>query len=135
MTLKIEITRKVAEILGLSTDSKSIKQLVHLWWGNPRNKSQGGLRLTEQGFECLKQADIKTHRVKLEHRITSYNNQLIIWLDQYIDCPWFLNRNGSKNKTNLDIYVFSDKMAVQLILFDGDVERFLSAKVESIRSC
>jgi len=126
MTLKNEITNKVAQILNLDLDKKSVKKLIHSWWENPRNKSQGGLRLTDIGFEALRNADIKFHKVKLEHPIKLYTNQLVIYLDRYIDCPWFINKT--------EIFVFGDKMAVQLILFEGNLERFLEAKVLNLKS-
>lgn len=126
MNPKIEITKKVAEILGLSLDNKSIKKLIQTWWQNPRNKPTGGLHLTEQGFNSLKQADIKVHKIKLETPIIFYSNQLVIWLDRFIDSPWFLCRN--------EIFVFGDKTAVQLILFSGNIERFVNAKAESLKS-
>jgi len=134
MNPKIEITNKIAEILGLETDPKSIKKLIYRWWENPRNKSQGGLRLTEEGFESIKTANIKPYCVKLEHKITFYSNQLVIWLDRYINCPWFISQQGYKYKHNSEIYIFDDKMAVQLILFEGNVERFLSTKVALLKS-
>jgi len=123
MNLKNDLTKYVAEQLGLSTEEKSLKKLTPVWWQNPRNKSKGGLRLTEKGFECLQQADIKAYKVRFEEPV-HYTNQLIIWLDNFIDCPWYV--------TNKEIYVFGEKMAVQLVLFSGNIAKFGAAKAKSL---
>lgn len=123
MKPKIEITKYVAEQLQLVTDEKSIKKLIPVFWQNPRDKEKGGLRLTDKGFESLKLADIKVHRVRFEEPV-QYTNQLIIWLDNFIDCPWYI--------TNREIFVFSEKMAVQLVLFSGNIAKFSAAKAKKV---
>lgn len=125
MNQKFEITKKVLESLGLTADEKRVKQTIPVWWVNPRKKEKGGLRLTEQGFNCLQQADIKAHQIKFEKPIV-YTNQLVIRLDNFIDCPWYV--------THREIFVFSEKMAVQLVLFSGNISKFSSAKAESLKS-
>ena len=121
MNLKVEVTKYVAQQLHLCYDDKAIKQLRRIWWQNPRIKATGGLRLTEQGFTCLTNADLKFYKIKRDAPELVQVNKVIIALDNYIDCPFYL--------TKQDIYVFGDKMAVQLILFSGNVGRFTSAKV------
>jgi hypothetical protein len=124
MNQKIEITKYLAKAAGLPTDDKSMRAFVIQWWQNPRNKSKGGLRLTDEGFARLT-AHFKAHRVTLDGNF-DYNNQLIVRLDNYITCPWYLG--------NQDIFVFNDKMAVQLVLFSGNIGRFSSAKAASIKN-
>lgn len=123
MKQKIEVTKYVAEQLKLATDEKSIKKLIPVFWQNPRDKEKGGLRLTDKGFESLQEADIKVHRVRFDEPI-QYTNQLIIWLDNFIDCPWYV--------TNREIFVFSEKMAVQLVLFSGNIAKFSAAKAKKL---
>lgn len=123
MKQKIEVTKYVAEQLKLATDEKSIKKLIPVFWQNPRDKEKGGLRLTDKGFEKLKEADIKVHRIRFEEPV-QYTNQLIIWLDNFIDCPWYI--------TNREIFVFSEKMAVQLVLFSGNIAKFSAAKAKKV---
>ena len=123
MTLNTDITKKVLESQGLVADDKRVKQTIPTWWANPRQKETGGLRLTEQGFNCFQQADIKAHRIKFEQPV-QYTNQLIIWLDNFIDCPWYV--------TNKEIYVFGEKMAVQLVLFSGNIAKFGAAKAKKL---
>jgi len=119
MNQKYEITKAVLESLGLVADEKRIKQTIPIWWVNSRKKAKGGLRLTEQGFTCFQNADIKSDKVKFDEPIF-YTNQLVIWIDNNINCPFYI--------TDKEIYVFDEKMAVQLVLFSGNIERFCNAK-------
>jgi len=119
MNPKYEITKAVLESLGLPADEKRVKKTIPTWWQNPRSKDTGGLRLTDQGFECLKKADIKSYEVKFDEPIV-YTNQLAIWIDQNIDCPFYITKKA--------IHVFSEKMAVQLVLFSGNIAKFHRAR-------
>ena len=120
MNQKIDITKYVATQFGLPTDDKSINRLLPQWWYNPRKKETGGLRLTDEGFARLT-AYIRSHKIDFDEPIT-YTNQLIIWLDKFIDCPWYV--------TKKEIFVFNEKTAVQLVLFSGDIARFSAAKAK-----
>jgi hypothetical protein len=124
MNHKIEITQYVATQAGLDTTDKNLRKLVALWWQNPRKKNKGGLRLTDEGFARIS-SYFKFHKVKFESPI-EYTSQLVIQLDNFIDCPWYV--------TNRFIFVFSDKMAVQLVLFSGDIAKFSRAKAKSADS-
>lgn len=126
MSLKNSITLKIAESLGYEIDEKSLKKYQKIWWVNPRNKESGGLQLSFTGLQEMKNAQIKYHKLKLEGKLEN-TNQTLIRLDQYIDCPWHI--------IGKEIYVFSDKMAVQLVLFSGDLKRFIEAKAKSKNSC
>lgn len=119
MNPKYEITKAVLESLGLPTDEKRIKQTIPTWWFNTRNKETGGLRLTEQGFECLQKADIKCYEIRFEEPLF-FTNELAIWIDQNLDCPFYL--------TNKKIWLFGERMAVQLVLFSGNLAKFQRAQ-------
>ena len=84
MNPKHEITKIVLEANGLIADEKRIKQTIPIWWVNPRKKEKGGLRLTEQGFECLQHADIKCYEIRFDEPIF-FTNKLAIWVDQNVD--------------------------------------------------
>lgn len=119
MNPKHEITKVVLESLGLPADEKRIKKTIPTWWFSTRIKDKGGLRLTEQGFDCLRKADIKCYEVKFDEPIV-VTNELIIWIDQNIDCPFFL--------TNRQIWVFGERTAIQLVLFSGNIAKFHRAQ-------
>lgn len=121
MNLKNEITLKLAEALGYQTDEKSLKKYQKSWWVNPRNKPHGGLKLSDNGFLLMEEAKIKKHKIRLEEDIEN-TAKTVIKLDQFIDCPWYMDQKH--------IYVYSEKMAVQLVLFSGNLNRFLTAKLK-----
>jgi hypothetical protein len=122
MNQKIEITRYTAEQLGLPTDDRSIRNHKRLWWQNLRVKTKGGLRLTEAGYTALCQAKIRDLKVKYDAKF-EYNNQFILMLDNHIEVPWYITPKA--------IYVFNDRLAVQLVLFSGNIERLIRAKIAS----
>lgn len=119
MNPKIEITRKVLEILNPGHTEKDFQNAIKTWWQNFRQKEKGGLRLTELGYNSLNRAGLKDYFVKFENPII-YSNQLIVWIDNFIECPFFISKKG--------IYVFEEKMAVQLVLFSGNIQKYASAK-------
>jgi hypothetical protein len=123
MDQRIEITRVVLESIGLDATEKRVKETLPIWWQNPRQKDSGGLRLTDQGYTCLKQADIKDYKIDLPKEI-EWTNQLIIRMDQFIDCPFYLTKKA--------IYVFGEKMAVQLVLFSGNIQKYGLSKAMSV---
>ena len=124
MNQKLDITKYVATQFGLATDDKSVRKFTAQWWQNPRKKEKGGLKLTDEGFARLTHC-FKAHRVRFEEEI-EYTNQLILRLDNFITCPWYIHKK--------DIFVFDDKMAVQLVLFSGNIVKFSTAKAKSLES-
>lgn len=101
-------------------DSDTIKKLRAVWWFSTRPKSIGGLRLTDAGISFVEeQADIKTYSIELPRELT-IGPQILIWLDQFIDCPWHLNKRIIK--------VLSEKTAFELYMFSGDIKKLGLAK-------
>jgi hypothetical protein len=122
MDLKTEITKQVLESMGLVADPQRVKKTIPIWWANPRKKTNGGLRLTDQGFECLQKADIKSYEIKFEKPL-QYTNQLVINLDRYMDFPFHINSRS--------VHVFGEKMAVQLVLLSGNIQNYVAAKART----
>lgn len=99
-----------------SVNEASVKEYLPLWWHNTRNKSEGGLRLTDMGFAYVKEElDLQTYEIPYpgEFELTT---QTIIFLDKFIDCPYYLGRSA--------IHVLDEKKAVELTLFSGDVRKY-----------
>lgn len=114
MNQKLKITKIVAEQLNRPVDDQSIDKLRQVFWINPRLKKKGGLRLTVEGYHGLIDADIKSHRVVFEEPIF-LSNALLLWMDNNIDCPFYL--------TSTEVYLFGERMAIQLILFSGNLQK------------
>lgn len=82
-------------------------------------KEQGGLRLTQDGFDLLCKAEIKYFEVQIQDPEFSVENKFILWLDRVFDCPFYITRRK--------IYFFDKNPAVQLILFSGNIQKFYQA--------
>lgn len=115
MNWKETYTKMFLKQLGKSTDELTVKEHMSLWWKNTRNKGSGGLRLTEQGLDVLSEIDLATYDIPYPHDMP-LTTQVIIFLDQLIDCPYYL--------TNRSIIVTNEKKAVELTLFSGDLRRY-----------
>lgn len=122
MNWKETYTKIFLKELGKTTSEANVKQYMPLWWQNTRNKETGGLRLTEEGFDILKQIDLAVYDIPYP-RDMPITTQVIIFLDQFIDCPYYL--------TNRSIVVTNEKKAVELTLFSGDLRKYGITKAMS----
>ena len=115
MNWKETYTKLFLKELGKSTNDLVVAEYMPLWWKNSRNKDSGGLRLTDLGFEVLQQLDLATYDVPYP-RDVPLSTQVIIHLDKFINCPYYL--------TNRSIIVTNEKKAVELSLFSGDLRKY-----------
>lgn len=101
---------------GKSTDDANVHLHRHVWWYNTRTKDQGGLRLTDKGLEFLIGIlELKDYEIPFADNI-ELNPQLIIFLDKFLDCPYFLGHQS--------LTVFSEKKSFELMLFADDIRRY-----------
>ena len=115
MNWKEAYTKIFLKQLGKSNNNVSVAEHMPLWWKNSRNKDSGGLRLTDLGYEVLQQINLTTYDVPYPQDMP-LTTQVIIYLDQFIDCPYYL--------TNRSITVTNEKKAVELTLFSGDLRKY-----------
>jgi hypothetical protein len=115
MNWKETYTKIFLQQLGKASNEASIKEYLPLWWQNTRSKTHGGLRLTEAGFDVLSEIDLAVYEIPYP-RDMPVTAQVIIFLDQFIDCPYYL--------TNRSIWVTNEKKAVELTLFSGDLRKY-----------
>lgn len=115
MNQRTEIVKYVLGVLEKPNDDNYVKKMLPAFWVNPRQKVKGGLRLTDSGHEWMQAADIKCYKIDLPKEI-EWTNRLIIQLDQFIESPFYITKKA--------IYVYNEKMAVQLVLFSGNIQKF-----------
>tara|TARA_B110000503_G_scaffold69980_1_gene108991 strand:- start:331 stop:714 length:384 start_codon:yes stop_codon:yes gene_type:complete len=115
MNWKETYTKLFLKELGKSTNEAAIKEYMPLWWKNNRDKGSGGLRLTDTGFEVLLQIDLAIYDIPFAKDMP-LTTQVVIFLDQFIDCPYYL--------THKSITVTNEKKAVELSLFSGDLRKY-----------
>jgi len=99
-----------------SLDEANIKLYHRQWFKNTRSKTVGGLRLTDEGYAFLiSEMKLKEYEVPFTEEI-ELNPQLIIFFDQFLDCPYYLTRHS--------LTVFSEKKAFELHFFADDIRKF-----------
>ena len=126
MNIKLELTKKFLELANIETNKDVLDQYFYNIWKNPRHIGERSFSLSKYGYEFLsKKADLRFYKVPIPEN-TILTNQLIIWLDKFLDAPYYLTKDY--------IFVSKEKLAVQLILFDGDLRRFGQVKANSYQN-
>jgi hypothetical protein len=121
---KLEITKKLAsKDPNYNQDPKFVSMLYKAWWSSWKNNEDRSFKLTDAGYEYFtKTAEVKFYEIRFPRELV-LTNKMIIDLDRYIDSPYYIKKDK--------IYVTGEKIAVQLVLFDGDLTRFGRAKRET----
>jgi hypothetical protein len=99
-----------------SADEANIKHHMYKWWQSHRSKDQGGLRLSDDGFDFLvNELELKMYEVPFTEPI-ELSPQTIIFFDRNMDCPYYL--------TNQSITVFSERKSFELYMFSDDIRKY-----------
>lgn len=122
MNWKEIYTKLFLKELGHPVSEISLKQYMPLWWQNTRNKNNGGLRLTDDGLEALTSIGLAVYEIPFPKEMP-LTAQVIIFLDQFIDCPYYLSKES--------ITVTNERKAVELTMFSGDLRKYGFAKAMS----
>jgi hypothetical protein len=123
MDWKTTYTKIFLQQANISVNDNTMKEYLPIWWKNSRIKTEGGLRLTEEGLKFIQEKlELQTYDVPfpLEFTITT---QILIFLDKFIDCPYYLAADG--------IMVTNEKKAMELHLFSGDIRKYGLTKAMS----
>jgi|TARA_B100000959_G_C14985651_1_gene625469 hypothetical protein len=116
MNWKETYTKIFLKNADISINPNTLKEYLPMWWKNSRSKDVGGLRLTDKGLDFItKKLDLKTYEVPFPVDF-SVTTQTIIFLDRFINCPYFLADDG--------IIVTNEKKAMELMLFSGDIRKY-----------
>jgi hypothetical protein len=100
--------------MGVTDENVSV--YLRKWFMNTRKKAEGGLRLTDDGFDFVKDIlELKLYEVPFPATL-DLKPQVILFLDKFIDCPYYL--------TPESITVLSERKNFELHLFAGDVRQF-----------
>ena len=110
--------------LGIEADTKNTRKYHAIWWMNPRSKENNyGYRFTDAGFNmAIEQLKLKPYHIDVPPNL-EWSSGMILRLDRFLDSPYYI-----KPKT---ITVFKEKTAVELILYEGDVQKYTMAKLHS----
>jgi hypothetical protein len=112
--------------LGKSTDEANVKVTMDTIWQSRRTKTDGGLRLSDKGYEFLVgEVKLQEYEIPFTEPI-DLSPQIIIFFDRYLDCPYYLTYQG--------LTVFSEKKAFELHLFSDDIRKFGLVKAMTARN-
>lgn len=115
MSNKVIYTRVFLSQLGKSTNLISVNEHIPLWWSNTRKNRDNGLRLTAEGLSMIQGLDIQIYDIPFPKEM-SLTSEVLVYLDEFINCPYYISRNS--------IVVTSERKAVELTLFSGDIRRY-----------
>ena len=116
MNWKETYTKIFLKQAGISVNDATLTEHLSIWWQNIRTKETGGLRLTDEGYSFVTETlELQVYEVPYppDFELTT---QILIWLDQFIDCPYYFGRKG--------LFVLNEKKAVELHLFSGDFRKY-----------
>jgi hypothetical protein len=116
MNWKETYTKVFLNQVGITVTEATLKEYMPLWWQNTRNKDSGGLRLTDEGYRFIAE-DLQLATYDIPYpKDFEINTQTIIFLDKFIDCPYYMTKRA--------IIVTNEKKALELSLFSGDVRKY-----------
>ena len=116
MNWKETYTKIFLRAANKTINETAIKEYHPIWWKNTRAKDSGGLRLTDEGFRFITEAiELTTYDVPYPAEFDLTTN-VVIWMDNFIDCPYYLGRHG--------IVVTNEQKAMELHLFSGDMRKY-----------
>lgn len=101
---------------GEELSEENIKSKTRKWWKNNRAKERESLRLTDEGLRYLTEVlDIKVYEVPFPPDL-DLKPKVLLYMDKFLDCPYHL--------TESSITVVSERKAIELHLFSGDVRKY-----------
>jgi hypothetical protein len=115
MNIKKSFTEAFIKNTNSSLDFDDLFKKI---WYNLRNKNNS-LRLTDFGLEFIKNSDIRYYEIEIPKQL-KISGQILIWLDRYIESPYHLEEKK--------ITVITEKAALELHLFSGDLRKYGSTK-------
>ena len=115
MVTRTDITRSIIELLP-GDQTLSLDQAIISWYRNIRRN--GGLRLTDRGFEVLSGLELDSHQIPLTEKKIS--RKTLLDLDRKLMFPYYINTR--KNHLTL----FSSREAMLATLY-GDTITWLES--------
>lgn len=115
-TTKLEITKVLLESLPQDHGVDLDWALSH-WWVNIR--ANGGLRLTDMGYQCLKNLSVKSYSIDLDPM--TFDRRVVLELDRKMQAPYYIEFSKRIPKK---LIMFSSREAMMATLY-GDIVTWL----------
>ena len=115
MIARDALTKIFLQQWGVSSDDINVKHYSRIWWNSSRVNSSS-FRLSYEGFEFITDVlKLSTYEIPLV-AANGLSPQTIIFLDRYVDCPYYLTYNS--------IFVTSELKHFELIMFSDDIRKY-----------
>lgn len=116
---KMCFIKAVLDDNGIEYDTLKIRHIYCDTWNNWRNECRA-LRITKSGLDWLKQ-HMKFYKISYSPEVNQpFTNRFLLLLSKHMDCPYYLDEDA--------IWVSAEQVAVQLILFNGNIEKYCLLK-------
>lgn len=122
-----EYTEMFLRSANQSTDLENVTSRHHAWWYNTRTKSQGGLRLTEQGYTYI-HGVLEFEFLQFDYISILVTSKLILMLDQTIRVPWC--HRGDAVGT---VMVMKSEISSEIALHENII-RFVTQKYDRLKN-
>lgn len=116
---KKNYTKLFLQLINKEPTDENILEYGKIWWHDPRFKIENGLRLSKDGIDFLKNNQMEVYKIKLSKE-TALNGKAMLTLDKNIDSPYYIDKKY--------IYVTTQRKALEFILINGDIKKFISSK-------
>lgn len=124
MDPKLALTKEILIDSGMPTDDAALHQYLNVWWKNPRLAGNKSFGLTSDGFEAFKKSNKFTFVLVDISATNVLTSKLICLMNDYITCPYY--------HVGKQLHVAKDYLAVQMIMFGGNLHSFFDAKTKTM---
>jgi hypothetical protein len=111
--------REIIKAVLATDDSDTIDSAMKSWWQNIR--SSGGLRLTENGDEQFRLANLQCYDYEYAFENYTSSIRLALYLDSKMITPYFLHYKNSKSSY---IRIYDGRIAVLVELY-GSIYNYI----------
>jgi hypothetical protein len=106
------LTKIFLQQWGKSIDEANFKIFSRKWWQSTRTGKQTAFRLSDEGFEFLEtELELQCYEIPFTQPI-ELSPQTIVFLERYIDCPYYLTKESITVFSERKIVFFSEKIAI-----------------------
>lgn len=103
------------KLLNITANTENIEKYSLTFWHNTRTKNFGGLRLSDEGYNTLKDNNLEFYKISIPKKSLS-NGQALLSLDKFMDCPYYFDKSF--------LYVTTQKKALEFLLLDGNIKQY-----------
>lgn len=107
------------EQTDMAATAINVENYLHKWWFNPSISS--GLRLSLAGYKYMtEELQIISYEIAYPDKPFDISSKTMIRLQKIMNCPFYLKNDS--------IVVFSERKAMELSMYSGDLNIYVLSK-------